>query len=198
MKYKQVNLLNSLSATSSAGLEDGHMPAIWQDSPQNFLYGQPPCPVSPSPSQEAEKEVTMNGTYGPYSSGLLSSADLQSSLESRLYHRLPLSGGIRWRATWKELGTPQQRCLSRLVLSEPIIEGTDSTGARLWPTPTSLTPPRNGNSGSGNSVGLRKILLMAGKLPSGKKTCPYQQLNPAFVRWLMGYPEIWCVAALKD
>lgn len=188
MKSRQISFLNFLNATSFAVLEDGPSLAKWQESPRISTYGQQAYPANHSATPDTKRGSKTTDICGRYSSSLLNSAVLQSSLESRCFQRLPLNGGIRWQATWKELVTPSGRSLSLLRLSEPIIAETGCTGA-LWPTPTSLTPPRNGISGAGDSVGLRKIRgLASGIIQLG---LDHTRLNPEFVRWLMGFPEVW-------
>ncbi len=68
----------------------------------------------------------------------------------------------------------------------------------LWPTPTSLAPPKNGYNGAGNSAGLvaiREIAMAAhtahGTITTGSSATTARRgasLNPEFVFWLMGYP----------
>lgn len=61
------------------------------------------------------------------------------------------------------------------------------TAARLWPTPTSLSPAKDGNNEAGNSCGLvaiRKRILDENPQATGS-------LNPQWVAWLMGYPTEW-------
>lgn len=66
----------------------------------------------------------------------------------------------------------------------------------LWPTPTSLAPPKDGYNGAGNSAGLvaiREIALAAlGTTSSGSSATTARRagsLAPEFVFWLMGYPR---------
>jgi hypothetical protein len=57
----------------------------------------------------------------------------------------------------------------------------------LWPTPTSLSPAKNGNNEAGNSCGLvaiRKRILDETPQATGS-------LSPLWVAWLMGYPTEW-------
>jgi hypothetical protein len=57
----------------------------------------------------------------------------------------------------------------------------------LWPTPTSLSPAKNGNNEAGNSCGLvaiKKRILAEDPKATGS-------LNPTWVEWLMGFPLGW-------
>jgi len=71
-----------------------------------------------------------------------------------------------------------------------------------WPTPTSLSPAKNGNNEAGNSCGLVKMkelvsgvawLTDSGEKLSGStaETKSSGQLNPALPRWLQGLPTAW-------
>ena len=71
-----------------------------------------------------------------------------------------------------------------------------------WPTPTSLSPAKNGNNEAGNSCGLVKMkelvsgvawLTDSGEKLSGStaETKSSGQLNPALPRWLQGLPIAW-------
>ena len=69
----------------------------------------------------------------------------------------------------------------------------------LWPTPTSLAPPKDGYNGAGNSAGLvaiREIAMATCKAlgttvtgSSDTMASSGGSLDPAFVFWLMGFPR---------
>lgn len=118
------------------------------------------------------------------------SADLQSSLESRLRARLSALGSILYTLTWKAWVTPSGVCRSRLRASArrtSVIETTgwptplaaDSRGragasahknselpnaACLagWPTPMAGTPAQNGNNAAGNTDSSRNTVELCG------------------------------------
>ena len=68
----------------------------------------------------------------------------------------------------------------------------------LYPTPTSLSPARNGNNEAGNSAGLvaiRALVIGAPQSGSSEQTEKPGALAPDFVAWLMGYPPEWLECA---
>jgi hypothetical protein len=98
----------------------------------------------------------------------------------------------------------------------PLVRRISGTEFLYWPTPTSLSPPKNGYNGAGNSCGLVAIMdkIKNGFLPtpvardwrSGKGKTQAErgrsagpslaevsggQLNPQWVEWLMGFPTGW-------
>jgi len=66
--------------------------------------------------------------------------------------------------------------------------GLNLAGAvKMWPTPTSLAPAKNGYNEAGNSCGLVAIKQ---RIHSEDPTAT-GQLNPQWVEWLMGFPLGW-------
>lgn len=64
---------------------------------------------------------------------------------------------------------------------------TINDAVKMWPTPTSLSPSKNGYNGAGNSCGLVAIkqrIQDEDPLATGA-------LNPQWVEWLMGFPQGW-------
>lgn len=78
---------------------------------------------------------------------------------------------------------------------DPTLAETARVAAALWSTPTSLAPAKNGNNEAGNSAGLVSIrahvLHGLELLGSSDTTEKPGALNPAFVCWLMGFPQEW-------
>jgi hypothetical protein len=89
-----------------------------------------------------------SGIYGPPGRTSSRSADLQSSLESRLRARTQTLGSTLYTLTWKAWVTPSGVSRSRLRASVPRISATERTG---WPTPIS-----NDELGSGYCYGPKK------------------------------------------
>ena len=75
----------------------------------------------------------MNDICGRPFSTLSASADLQSSLESRLRQQLDTDGSMIFALTWKQKATPQGRSYSQLAAS---VRSTNETGFSSWPTVT--------------------------------------------------------------
>lgn len=96
-------------------------------------FGQAAVHASLSPRQAKALGLMTSGICGPHGTTSLSSAALQSSLESRLQARMPLSGGILFKLTWKQRTTPQGRRICALRASVPRTSDSDCGG---WGTPT--------------------------------------------------------------
>jgi hypothetical protein len=79
------------------------------------------------------EERMMKDTFGPLFEGLSPSADLQSSLESRLRARLDVNGSLEYVLIWKHwaIGSGPQICALR-ALERP----TDGSGFIGWLTPS--------------------------------------------------------------
>ena len=87
-------------------------------------------------------------TSGQSSSISLASANLQSSLESKLRQQLEWAGSTIYRQTWKTKATPQGWQYCQLTSSVPRTKETDSsTQQNAWPTPAARD--FKGQSGAG-------------------------------------------------
>ncbi len=120
------------NATSLQALESGPSLFVEPDGQMTFLYGPGVAHASLSARQAKELGLLTSGISGQASIGSSKSADLQSSLESRLRARTQTLGSTLYKLTWKPWVTPSGRCRSRLRASVLRTSGTDFTG---WPTP---------------------------------------------------------------
>lgn len=201
MISRQLTLSSLLKFTSSRGLEDGPSPANGQKFHKKSGSSPAPHLASLSPNQAREQGLMTTDTCGPHCTGTLSTANLTLLLESRSFHLLPLSGGIKWHSIWREVVTPHGRSLYQLHLSVPTNADIESIGAgslRLWPAPTSLAMCKGRLAGE--SDGLRRLRFLAnGRTSSGKPggTVTFDPLNASFPRWLMGIPQVWDLAGIN-
>ncbi len=131
----QTTLQDSPNAISSQESVSGLMPLDKQDGPMINLYGQEVALANLSPRQARARGLLTSGTYGRLSSISSSSADLQSSLVSRLKQRLNTAGSTLYKMTWKVLITPLGRSVHLLRASALRISVVDCSG---WPTPNTM------------------------------------------------------------
>src|SRR6516164_11013031 len=129
---------DTTASTSLQGSAAGTTPFRCLDTLD--LFGQVPVPASPSLSQ-ARARVPMTsvicGLRGFLSSA---SADLQSSLESRLRRRLDGAGSTLFSLIWRRKATPAGRPYYQLAASARRTSGSEfgswpSPVKEGWPTP---------------------------------------------------------------
>lgn len=128
----QAILSDSRSAISSPASVSGLTHYVQQDGQMTFLFGPAVAHASLSARQALELGLRTQDTFGQLSPGSSSSADLQSSLESRLQARLSSLGSTLYTLTWKPWNTPSGPSRSRLRASVRRTSETDYSG---WPTP---------------------------------------------------------------
>lgn len=128
----QMSFWDTRNATSLPESASGHWLCVAPDGLIIDLSGQEVAPASLSPRQARKLGLMTSGTYGLRSNGSLSSANLQSSLESRLQARLSILGSTLYTLTWKPWVTPSGPSRSRLRASVRRISETDCSG---WVTP---------------------------------------------------------------
>lgn len=129
----QMSFWDTRNATSLPESASGHWLCVAPDGLIIDLSGQEVAPASLSPRQARKLGLMTSGTYGLRSNGSLSSANLQSSLESRLQARLSILGSTLYTLTWKPWVTPSGRSRFRLRASVRRISEIAFSG---WVTPT--------------------------------------------------------------
>ena len=97
----QMSLVDFISVTSSQESEVGPSPCASQASLTTSQSGQDHVPASRSPQPVPNAAPLTSAISGLSGADLLTSADLQSSLESRLRHRLAGSGSPLYGLKWK-------------------------------------------------------------------------------------------------
>ena len=159
MSYQQI--LEDLASTIFSQVSvSGPTPCGKQDGPTTGQCGQDLAHANLSARQAKELGLLTSGTYGLPSSTSLSSAALQSSLESRLRAKLSSLGSTLYKLTWKQWVTPLGVSRSRLRAS---VLRTSETGLIGWPTPAArdwkgATKERWGN----NSRPLNEVVVLSG------------------------------------
>lgn len=129
----QMNLLDTINATSLPGSADGAAPSDWLAGPTTAPSGPDPAHANLSARQADKLGLLTSGTYGPPGSGSLRSAALRSCLASRLRTALQGSGSTLFNLTWKQSATPSGQSISRLAVSA---RRTNGNALGSWPTPT--------------------------------------------------------------
>ena len=122
------------SATSSPASADGPAPSSLPASVRRRLSGQAAVHASPSAPPESAKAPTTSGTSGPCGNVSSRSADLQSSLESRLRQLTEGTGSELYALTWKHWAmlSGQPICARRASVPRTSGSGSGSSG---WATP---------------------------------------------------------------
>lgn len=133
----------SRSATSLPGSEFGRSLFGVPAGQTIDLFGPVPVLANLSARQALELGLRTQGTFGQLLPGSSSSADLQSSLESRLRARLSNLGSTLYTLTWKPWVTPSGLSRFRLRASVRRTSETDYFG---WPTPKVTDTNGPGNS----------------------------------------------------
>jgi len=135
MMFNLKTFILSTSVTSSPGSASGATPCAALDGPTTSPSGPAPAPASPSAPPESRKASPTRATSGLSGSGSLTSATLQSCLESKL--RARSIGSILYRLTWKARTTPSGRAICALRASAVRISDSASTLSD-WPTPNAM------------------------------------------------------------
>jgi hypothetical protein len=142
----QLTFWDLINATSSPGSASGPTHCADQDGPMTVLYGQDHVLASLSARQAKEQGLLMSGTCGQRFTTSSASADLQSSLVSKLQAKTASLGSTLYSLTWKQRDTPAGRSISALRASVRRISD-NASGGLGWPTPSARD--YKGESGSG-------------------------------------------------
>ena len=155
---KQKTCPDSSSATSLQALEDGLWPSALRDGLSLAPFGPDPVRASRSALPTAGANSKTHGISGLFGRASLRSANLQSSLESRLQARLASAGSTLYSLTWKVRTTPAQRPICALRASAPRTSGSGSIG---WPSPV-VNDSKGSDYSYGNGDHSRPCLKLGG------------------------------------
>ena len=123
--------MQQLKPISSPGSVSGPTPCVSPDGQMTLRFGPEAAHANHSASPGKGAGPATPATSGPSGSGSSASADLQSSLESRLRARLEGRGSTLFRLTWREWVTPSGRPICALRGSA---RRTSDSGFSSWPT----------------------------------------------------------------
>lgn len=137
----------SPSTISSPDSAVGALPCASLGGPMTGPSGQGAALASLSARQVKALGLQTSGTFGPPGSTSSISADLQSSLESRLRARLSMLGSTLYTLTWKAWVTPSGVSRSRLRAS---VRRTSETARTGWPTPRQADGEKNVRTAEGS------------------------------------------------
>lgn len=111
------------------------MPSAWQDGMTRDLFGLEAAPASRLAVRGKVRAKLTKGISGLTGIGSSASADLQTSLESKLVKLLPMDGWMKSSMIWKVAITPLRQRYFRLALSKRLMK---ESGFSLWHTPRSV------------------------------------------------------------
>ena len=131
----QPSSLDTLNATSLPASASGPTLCDKPDGQTTGPSGPAHVLANLSAWQAKKKGLLTSGICGQHGSTSSASADLRSSLESKLRARTASVGSTLYKLTWKERVTPQQRLICALRAS---VRRTSDSVYTSWPTPTAL------------------------------------------------------------
>ena len=184
--------LPGLAPISSPASADGNTPSTSPDGPPIAPSGPAPARASLSARPGADLEPTTPAIFGQPFTGSSQSVALQRCLASKLVERLDGPGSPLYALTWKRWDMPSGPPICALRASARRTSGNGCIG---WPTPTAQEGPNKSAQRARlgafkPGLNLTDAVKLIGSVPNGSPapTDDPGQLNPAFVRWLMGYP----------
>ena len=189
----QASCADTPNATFSPGLADGPLPWILPDGREICPFGLALALASLSARQVKEMGLQISGISGRPGSISSASADLSTSLASRLRAQLGTDGSILYRQTWKQRTTPSGALYWEHTASALRTSDSDCIG---W-----LTPRARGDAGGKRwrdrlaknlEDQARIYALMCGLTDTEVARL---SLSATFVRHLMGYPAEWDACA---
>ena len=139
------------SVISLPGSAGGVLRCNGRELLQTGLSGQAPAPAKTSVAPGSKKGLPANETSGPRSSISSASADLNSSLASRLKTRCATVGSTVYTQTWKERVTPAGLSYWEHTARAPTTSGKGYTG---WPTPNTPSGGPNATSTPNHTGGM--------------------------------------------
>lgn len=201
---------NAISSPVSAA---GHSPSGKPDGPMIDWFGPAHALASPIRVPASAAAPTTSGTSGLTSTPSSESVDRMSSSENRsprqmssalqvrledaLKRQLEGRGSTLYSMTWKRHTTPAGRSLS---LQRASALRSSESGCTGWPTPRVGKNGGHGNAGRAKEARLEDVAQTArGATSNGSSaaTAGGGLLNPAFTRWLQGYPPQWSSYAVS-
>jgi hypothetical protein len=171
------------NAISSPGSASGASPSAEPVSVTTPKSGQVLVHASLSARRAKGLGLLTSGTYGPRSTGSLSSADLASSLASRLQAKTALVGSTLYRQTWKDRATPSGHSIFALRASAHRISDNGFIG---WPTPTTRDHKDGSSEGTVpvNALLGRAVWAAGWPTPTSSDTRVYSE--KAIATWVAG------------
>lgn len=150
---------DSRSAISSPVSASGLTPSASPDGPTINQSGQAVAPASLSARQAKAAGLLTSGTFGRACFTSSASADLSTSLGSRLQAVTQTHGSTLYKLTWKEWATPSGLCRLRQRAS---VRRTSESGPTGWPTPTAASVAGAGATGRQGGLNIQTAVTLAG------------------------------------
>ncbi len=133
--WRQTTFRECTERTSSRESRDGNSLSNLPDGLTTLRSGREAAPASHSLAPESALATKTSDICGLNSDGLLTSADLQSCLESRFRERMAEYGSMEYRLTWKRWVLASGRSILALRARAPRTSDKGYTG---WPGPRAV------------------------------------------------------------